>query len=180
MKKNLTLLLIGITALISIDWISVTTQFPEMECTDLNKKTVVLPKNIEGKPSIIVLAASKKAEEDLGTWFMPLYNTFISKKESMFATESFDVNTYFIPVFSGVNKAAAEGIRKKMLNGFNASLQNHVLIFKGSSKDIYTNLSLNNKEVNVLVLNKKGEVALKITGAYTDQKMDKIESSVAQ
>ena len=180
MKKNTSILFVTLVSIISIHWASESNKFPEMECTDLNKKTVVLPKSVVGKPSIVVLAASKKAEGDLATWFSPLYNSFITKKESMFSMESYDVNTYFIPVFSGVNKAAAEGIRKKMLNGFNAELQNHVLIFKGSSKELYTNLSLNNKEVNTLVLDKNGDVLLRIEGAYSDTKMDQIEALVGE
>ena len=180
MKNVSSPLFITLIAFISIYCTTGNMKFPEMECVDLNKKTVLLPSQIMGKYSIVVLAASKKAEEDLGTWFGPLYTTFISKKESMFSTESYDVNTYFIPVFSGVNKAAAEGIRKKMLNGFNEDLQNHVLIFKGSSKDLYSSLSINKKDVNVLILDKSGNVVSKLSGGYTDEKMDKIEAWVSQ
>lgn len=151
--------------------------FPTISCTDLKDNPVELPKAIKGKMSIVLLAASKKTEEDLQSWMLPIYNQFIAdQSNNMFATEAYDVNTYFIPVFSGVAKAAANTIKKKLLNGLDPSLQAHVLVYKGSANKLFEDLSLNKKELAVLVLDEKGTVVKKITGSYSDSKMEQIES----
>jgi hypothetical protein len=155
--------------------------FPSIACTDLHNKTVELPKAIKGKMSIVLLAASKKTEEDLQSWMLPIYNQFITDNTSnMFATETYDVNTYFIPVFSGVAKAAANTIKKKLLNGLDPSLQSHVLVYKGNANKLFDELDLNKKELAVLILDKEGKIVKKITGSYSDGKMEQIEASLTK
>ncbi len=39
----------------------------------LHNKLVQLPKDIVGKKSVLVLAGSKKTEQELQTWLSPLY-----------------------------------------------------------------------------------------------------------
>jgi len=152
--------------------------FPYLECTDLHSKEVLLPNDIKGKFSIIVLAASQKAESDLQSWMIPLFNDFIAdNSKNMFATESYDVNTYFLPVFSGVTKAAANNIKKKMLKGLDPLLQSHVLIYKGSANKLFQTLELNKKQAVLLVLNNNGVIVNKISGGYTEDKMDKIKEA---
>ena len=151
-------------------------QPPTLECQDLHGKKIVLPKDVAGKKSIIVLAATKKAEEDLTSWMKPFFDTFITDNSTnMFATESYDVNTFFIPVFSGVAKAAASNIQKKMLNGLDPLLQSHVLIYRGSASKLFDELDLNKKEVAIIILDSDGSILKKIKGGYHEAKMEEIE-----
>ena len=146
------------------------------ECQDLHGKKVVLPQDVIKKKSLIVLAATKKAEEDLQSWMKPFFDTFISDNSTnIFATESYDVNTYFIPVFSGVAKAAASNIQKKMLNGLDPILQSHVLIYRGNANKLFDELYLNKKEVAIIILDSDGSILKKIKGGYHEDKMEEIE-----
>ena len=155
--------------------------FPTLSCSTLKDKTIVLPKDIKGKMSVVVLAASKKTEEDLKSWMAPIYQAFIADQSgNLFASEAYDVNTYFIPVFSGVSKVASKNIKKQMLNGLDISLQSHVLIYKGKAKDLYKSLGGNTKEALILVLDDYGNILETITGAYTDEKMEIIENILSE
>jgi hypothetical protein len=155
--------------------------FPHLECTDLHSKEVVLPTDIKGKYSILVLAASQKAESDLQSWMLPLFNDFIAdNSKNMFAREVYDVNTYFVPVFSGVAKATANNIKKKMLRGLDPLLQSHVLIYKGSANKLFQTLDLNKKQAVLLILTKKGAIVQKISGGYTEEKMEQITEAIAK
>tara|TARA_B100000809_G_scaffold263425_1_gene316654 strand:+ start:389 stop:874 length:486 start_codon:yes stop_codon:yes gene_type:complete len=157
------------------------TVFPSLACTDLLNNPITIPKDIKGKKSILVLAASKKAEDNLQSWMLPLFNTFIAdNSKNMFATTSYDVNTFFIPVFSGVAKAAANNIKKKMLNGLDPLLQSHVLIYKGSANKLFDELGLDKKEVALLIIDENGNTLKTIEGGYTDEKMENIEEFLIQ
>ncbi len=178
MKK---LLLIPTLVLLLAFTSNSTTTFPPMACSDLHDKVVSLPKDITGKMSIVVLAASKKTEADLKSWMVPIYQNFIADQSgNIFASEAYDVNTYFVPVFSGVAKTAAKNIKKQMLNGLDPSLQSNVLIYKGNAKELYKSLGMNTKEVALLVVDAKGNLVKKIAGGYTEEKMAAIEDLLSE
>lgn len=174
MRKLIGLLFVA-SALLSF---TSSTVFPTITCKDLHDKVVELPKDIKGKKSVLVLAGSKKTEQELEGWIAPLYKSLLMKQTGMFASEPRDVNVYFIPVFSGVNKAAAETVKNKMLKGMDPKLQEHVLIYKGKADAIYGPLALSKKEAEIIVLDKEGVVLKKISGAYSDEKLEQIESAL--
>ena len=89
-------------------------QFPTMEAESLSNQLVDIPKDLEGKYSLIGLAYSKQAEDFLKNWFEPIYNQFIYKNPTpgLFSF-SFDVNCYFIPMFTGAKRPAYQKVMKK-------------------------------------------------------------------
>lgn len=94
------------------------TLFPVMECEDYHGKAVNLPIDTKGKYTLICCAFSTAAEPDLKTWINPIYNKFIGKvdasKADVFdAHTDYDVNLYFIPMFTGFNKLASASSKKK-------------------------------------------------------------------
>ena len=96
MQKNHFIVFIFITA---VSFASAFAQkgsaFPNFPTKKLTGQTFILPDSVKGKFSIIGIAFSKKAEESLKTWYQPAYQTFIQKKKTMFASEVYNVNTYF-------------------------------------------------------------------------------------
>src|ERR1041384_5925809 len=76
------------------------TQFPVLKGETLDDKTISIPNDTKGKSTILCLAYSKDAEEDLKTWYEPTYNKFIAKTELM--SDAYDINLYFVPMFTGV------------------------------------------------------------------------------
>ena len=169
--------------ILSIAFLSMTTNqvFPTLECKDLHDKKITLPDDLNGKYSLVVLAGSTKTEEDLKTWLQPTYDLFVADhSHDLFGSESYDVNTFFVPVFSGVAKAAANSIKNKMLKGLDPAFQSHVLIYKGNSNELYSSLQLDKKEAQVLLLDPSGNVVNKVTGAYSVDKMDAIEEILSK
>ncbi len=154
--------------------------FPAMEAETLNNQELTLPKALEGKYSIIGLAYSKKSEKHLKTWFSPAYNTFIHKPEtpSLFAG-NYDVNVYFIPMFTGVKRAAYKSTMKKVQAGIDERLRPHVLFYKGDIKTYKKALDFQGNDVPYFfVMNPQGEIVYTTSGSYTTSKMQEIVDQV--
>src|SRR5690606_30631005 len=100
---------------INILYAQVGDTFPDLDGTTLTDKDIKLPVDTKGKFTLVGMAYSKKSEVDLKTWFAPVYNTFIHKSSSsLFGDVGYDINVFFIPMFTGVKKAAASTAEKKM------------------------------------------------------------------
>jgi hypothetical protein len=146
--------------------------FPGISGTTLNDKNVSVPSDIKGKSSIIALAYSQDAEKELSTWTEPAYDKFIGKTELM----SYDVNLYFIPMFSGAKASIAESAREKFKKENDPQLYPYVLIYKGDIEQYKSALQMNKKESPyIFVLDKDGKIVYATSGAYTEAKMDEIE-----
>src|SRR6185436_15549430 len=80
--------------------------FPAMEAETVEDKKVKLPDAVKGKYALLGLAYSKKSEDELNTWFQPIFQKFIQKNKGIFESFAYDVNVYFVPMFTGINAAA--------------------------------------------------------------------------
>ena len=155
--------------------------FPAMEAETLTYEELNLPTDIKGKYSIIGLAFSKKSEKHLKTWFSPAYNTFIHKpdKPSVFAVD-YDVNVYFIPMFTGVKRAAYKKTMKKVEEGIDKRLRPHVLFYKGTLKTYKNALDFDGNDVPYFfVLDPDGKIIHRTSGSHTSNKMQEIVDQVA-
>ena len=108
--------------------------FPDMEAETVEDKKVKIPADVAGKYTLIGLASSKKSEDDLNSWFQPVFQKFIQKSDGMFSGFSYDVNVYFIPMFTGVNAAATGTAKRKALKNIDPQLLPYVLFYKGDMK----------------------------------------------
>lgn len=159
------------------------TTFPPMECTSLEGKKVSLPKDNNGKITVLGMAFSAKAEKELSTWFQPAFSSFIEKPDpnAIIPMDVYDVNCYFVPVFSGVMQAAAGKVEKKMKEGLDKSLQSNVLSFKGKADDIKKTLNINKDDSPwIFVVDATGNVLFSTSGAFSDSKMEAIEKILNQ
>lgn len=151
--------------------------FPQLVAETAENEEVTLPGAVQGKYSVIGLAYSKKSEDDLNTWFEPIYNKFIRESTGLFSSFQHDVNVYFVPMFSGVNAAATGVAKKKALKNLDERLLPYILFYKGSLKPYKDELAFEKKDVPYLfVLDEDGEIVYATTGAYSDKKMVEIES----
>ena len=151
--------------------------FPRMEVTRLNDEVVNLPQDTNGKFTLIGMSYSKKSEDQLVTWFNPVYQTFIHKsdKPSLFGSD-YDVNVFFIAMFAGVNKAAVGPVKKKMRKHSDPVLEPHLLFYKGEIKSFKQSLKLDRKDTPYFfVLDENGSIVHTTSGAYSQEKMDDIE-----
>lgn len=152
--------------------------FPDLEGETLSNQPLKIPGATNGKITLLGLAYSKKSEEDLKTWFNPIYQKFIYKPKNpgLFHTD-YDVNVYFVPMFTGVKKAAYKTVMKKMKAKTDPRLVPHILFYKGEIKKYKRALDFERKDVPYFfVLNDAGKIIYATSGSYTDDKIDEIES----
>ena len=151
--------------------------FPSISGESPDDKVVTIPEDTKGKFTLIGMAYSKKSEDDLKTWFNPIYNSFIYKsdKPSLFDEPAPEVNIYFLPMFTGVNQAAAGTAKKKMVQGMDPKLHPYIIFYKGELKKYKDELDFEKKDIPYFfVLDKQGKILYATSGAFTDKKLDEI------
>ena len=154
-------------------------QFPDMVAETVDDKKVNLPNDINGKYSLLGLAYSKKSEDELNSWFGPVFNKFIRKAEGMMAGMGYDVNVYFVPMFTGVNAAATGTAKRKALKNIDPQLLPFILFYKGELKKYKEALDFERRDIPYFfVLDPQGKIIYATSGGYSDAKMDAVEGVI--
>jgi len=174
--RNTLVLLLGL-AFGSASWAQVGSIFPAMEVETVEDKKVSLPKDTKGKFTLLGLAYSKKSEDELNTWFQPVYDKFVGKAGGLFEGFGYDVNVYFIPMFTGINAAATGTAKKKAVKNITPELLQKILFYKGELKPYKETLKFDSKELPYFyVLDKDGKIVYTTSGKFSTKKLDEIES----
>jgi hypothetical protein len=151
--------------------------FPAMETETVNDIKVKLPESVKGKFTLLGLAYSKKAEDELFTWFQPIFEKFIDKPQGIMKDFGHDVNVFFVPMLTGVNAAATGMVKRKALKTVDPQLLPYVLFYKGQLKSYKESLNFDSREVPYFfVLDPKGIIVYVTSGLFTEEKLDAIES----
>jgi len=151
--------------------------FPDMEAETVEDKKINLPLQVKGKFTLLGLAYSKKSEDELNTWFQPVFEKFIQKNRGLFEGFGYDVNVYFIPMFTGVNAAATGTAKKKALKNIDPNLLPYILFYKGELKTYKEALDFEKKDVPYFfVLDKEGKIIYATSGSFSKKKMDEVEA----
>jgi hypothetical protein len=177
MKKLivLTLLLMGISSMAQV----IGKIFPEMTAETVEDKSVTIPTDTKGKYTLVGLAYSKKSEDELNTWFNPVFGKFIQKTNGLMGGMGYDVNVYFIPMFTGVNAAATGTAKKKAAKNIDPQLLPYILFYKGELKTYKEALDFERKDIPYFfVLDPEGKIVFATSGKYSDDKMDSIEEKI--
>lgn len=152
-------------------------QFPVLTGETLDDKTVTIPSDTNGKMTLLGMASSEKAEEFLRGWYEPMYNRFIAKT-GMF-DDMYDLNIYFIPMFSGGQKIGKGQVMKNMKDNKNTELFPYVLFFEGNVKEYADLLRMEKKELPyIYLLDEKGKVLYSTSGYYSQKKMDDMDEFI--
>lgn len=155
------------------------TSFPEMVAETVDDKKVTLPLDVRGKYALIGLAYSKKSEDELNSWFSPIFNKFIRKPEGMMAGMGYDMNVYFVPMFTGVNAAATGTAKKKALKNTDPQLLPYILFYKGELKKYKEALDFERRDTPYFfILDPQGKIIYTTSGAYSEAKMDALEEVI--
>ncbi|MGZ4055140.1 MAG: TlpA family protein disulfide reductase [Bacteroidia bacterium] len=155
------------------------TMFPDMVCENYNGKAVTIPADTKGKYTLLCMAFSTAAEPDLKTWIDPIYNKFIGKvdasKADVFDVHTdYDVNLYFVPMFTGFNKLASQTSKDKIKSKTDKELYPYLLFYDGG-KTYKDELDFQKRDIPYFfVLDKTGKVVYTTSGKYDDKKMEKI------
>jgi hypothetical protein len=178
MKKLLTIIVL----LVSVNLVQaqvIGKMFPDMEAETMEDKKVMLPVDTKGKYTLIGLAYSKKSEDDLNGWFSPVYNKFVRKATGMLEGMGYDVNVYFVPMFTGVNAAATGTAKKKALKNIDPLLLPYILFYKGELKPYKEALDFEKRDIPYFfVLDTSGKIVYATSGAFTEDKLDAVEDSI--
>jgi hypothetical protein len=153
--------------------------FPSMEAENMEDKKWVIPADTKGKYTLVGLAYSKKSEDDLNGWFNPVYNKFVRKTTGLLEGMGYDVNVFFVPMFTGVNAAAAGTAKKKALKNIDPILFPHILFYKGELKPYKEALDFEKRDIPYFfVLDPEGKIVFATSGAFTEDKLDELEESM--
>lgn len=153
--------------------------FPSMTAETVDDQKVQLPESIKGKYTLIGLAYSKKSESELNSWFQPVFGKFIQKTNGLFSGFAYDVNVYFVPMFTGVNAAATGTAKRKAAKNIDPQLLPYVLFYKGELKSYKEALDFEKKDIPYFfVLDRDGKIVHATSGKYSEEKMDAIEEKL--
>lgn len=181
MKKVVSLSTLIIVLLLSSEaYGQIGSTFPDMEAESLTNEFVDIPKDISGKYSLVGLAYSKKAEDYLKGWFEPIYNQFIYKNPNPGPFDfSFDINTYFVPMFTGAKRPAYKKVMNKLKKTIDKRMQPNVLFYKGTLKEYKDALNFDGKDLPYFyVLDPEGKIVYATSGRFTQKKMQEITDAV--
>ena len=153
--------------------------FPLLEAETVEDKKVSLPHDTKGKYTLLGLAYSKKSEDELNSWFEPIFYKFIQKSTGLMAGFGYDVNVYFIPMFTGINAAATGTAKKKAMKNVDPQLLPYILFYKGEIKTYKEELDFEKKDIPYFfVLDTEGKIVFATSGAYSESKMDQVEEVI--
>ena len=152
-------------------------QFPMLIGQKIDGKAVDLPEGTQGKFTLLGMAWSKKAEPAFESWINPVYNKFIAKTGMM--DDVYDINVFFIPMFTGVKKGAMDDVMDKMKAKSSEEIFPYVLFYKGELEPYEASLKLENKEFPyIFLLDKTGKIVWKIKGRFSEDKMFEMEQII--
>lgn len=153
--------------------------FPDMNAETVEDKVVSLPNDTKGKYTLLGLAYSKKSEDELNGWFEPIFSKFIQKTTGLMAGFGYDVNVYFIPMFTGINAAATGTAKRKAIKKVDPQLLPYILFYKGELKLYKDELDFEKKDIPYFfVLDKDGKIIFATSGAYSESKLDQVEEVI--
>jgi hypothetical protein len=179
LMKSLFFILLFIVSCQLVNGQVVGKKFPAMVAETVEDKQVSLPDHVAGKYTLLGLAYSKKSEDELNSWFQPVFQKFIQKSTGLLAGFTYDVNVYFIPMFTGVNAAATGTAKKKAAKNIDPQLLPYVLFYKGELKTYKEALEFDKKDVPYFfVLDPQGKIVYATSGKYTDEKMGEVEEKI--
>ncbi|HEU4716609.1 MAG TPA: hypothetical protein VFU15_02200, partial [Bacteroidia bacterium] len=93
--------------------------------------------------------------------------------------DAYDVNLYFVPMFTGVKQSAAGNAKKQMKQDVQEDIQPHIIVYKGELDAYKETLKMDDKKKPyVFVLDKDGKIVFVTSGPYTEDKMDQIDDNI--
>ena len=91
----------------------------------------------------------------------------------------YDVNVFFIPMFTGINAAATGTAKKKAAKNIDPQLLPYVLFYRGELKTYKEALDFEKKDIPYFfVLDPEGKIVFATSGKFSQDKMDEIEENI--
>jgi hypothetical protein len=152
--------------------------FPSVTTETIEGGTVNVPDAFEGSFALIGVGTGKKAEDELRTWQVPVYNKFIAKTGLM--DNMYDVKVCFLPLFTGGMKMAKNQVVKKLEENNEKLVLDHVYVYSGE-RDPFLDIGIDDKKQPYFyLLNPTGEIVWEGKGAFKQTYFDRIEEILSQ
>jgi flagellar basal body rod protein FlgG len=91
----------------------------------------------------------------------------------------YDVNVYFIPMFTGVKAAATGTAKRKAIKNIDPQLLPYILFYRGELKPYKEALDFEKKDIPYFfVLDETGKIVYATSGKFTTAKLDKVEEAI--
>ncbi|MHB8259828.1 MAG: hypothetical protein ACYDCN_08205 [Bacteroidia bacterium] len=153
--------------------------FPIIKGETFTDKNITLPDVGKGKPCVIGMCFSKKAEEGLQSWLNPAYNEFVVKRDTtnaFGAAVSYDINFYFMPRFNIVNQVLEKVSKEKIKKGTDEAFWTHLFFCTEGVRDVKKSFDIEDtSQPYFFVLDKDGKIVHVEKGNYNDKKMSDLE-----
>ena len=148
--------------------------FPPVQGETAAGAAVNLPDAGTAKYIVVGLAYSQKAQPALEEWFEPAYLRFVAK-HGLFAG-AYDVDVFFVPLFTGLNKAAYEPSLRKFRKSAAPEIVDHVVFSKADVDPLKSQLGLDERDVPYFfVVDRTGRILHRTQGAFSEDKLEAIE-----
>jgi hypothetical protein len=165
--------------IVNISYAQVGEVYPTITGESLQHEMIELPASSKGKYCLIGMSSSQKAEADLQTWMQPVYDMFIN--QNTFIPIDYNLDMYFIPMFKAGQQTAYNMVFNKTNEEIDSELAPHVLFYKGEINEYETQLNMLDKsKPYFFVVDATGKIVHVTFGAYTEKKLNKIESLIPQ
>jgi len=152
--------------------------FPSVATETIQGETVNVPQAFEGSFVFIGIGTGKKAEDDLKTWQVPVYNKFVAKTGLM--DNMYDVKVCFLPLFTGTMKMAKNQVVQKLQENNEKLVLDNVYVYSGE-REPFVNFGVDDKKQPCFyLLNPKGEVVWEGKGSFKQRHFDQIEEILSK
>tara|TARA_B100000965_G_scaffold352176_1_gene327226 strand:+ start:118 stop:648 length:531 start_codon:yes stop_codon:yes gene_type:complete len=147
--------------------------FPDIEVVDLNEDSYTLPQATKGKFTLIGVAFSEDAQDDLYTWSQPVFSEFMD--ENNLSSLVYDPHVKLILMFTGANQVVYNKAKEKIEEGTDETLKDNVVLYKGKMEDYRKTLKMKDrKKPYFFVLDKNGVIIYVTQGAYSRKVLEEV------
>jgi len=144
--------------------------FPKISAETLSKKAIEFPKDVKGKPTVIMIAFKRDAQDQIDPWQQAISKKYKSK----------EINYYEIPMMSGGLKIISGIIDGGMRGGVAPALHDFVASYYGNLDNYISYLNVNkDKNCYLFLLDKNGIIKFKTESTINAAKMQELETNIS-
>lgn len=153
--------------------------FPSIEVVDLNENKSTIPEDTKGKFTLVGIAFSEDAQNDLYSWSQPVFSEFMD--DNNLSSLVYDPYVKLILMFGGANQLVYNKAKEQITQGTDETLKDNVVMYKGSIKDYRKTLKLKNRKTPYFfVLDKEGKIIYTTEGRYSRQVIKEVGNLIEE
>lgn len=153
--------------------------FHSIEVEDLNEEKSTIPADTKGKYTLVGIAFSEDAQNDLYSWSQPVFSEFMD--DNNLSSLVYDPYVKLILMFGGANQLVYNKAKERIMEGTDETLKDNVVLYKGKIKDYRKSLKLKNrKKPYFFVLDKEGKIIYQTDGRYSRQVIKEVGNLIEE